>query len=233
MIYGTINQKGLDKYYNFSRWDIGGDLYYKVICKFPFSFNEKPTESFVITRAINRLEYRLLPTDIDFFEENELPQKIRDSFDLLFLNLRRRPSKEWVKYSKDFLEILLELNNKESSNNIELTTALLIDCDASDFSWFLSPTFKFQSAKEAVKLFKENTRKEESTQPLIKITTVVIKIQSGFAINQKNKEIALVIDTGDLRNQVICKRAFNLKKEVELTGYLFNGKFFVVSAEEK
>lgn len=75
--------------------------------------------------------------------------------------------------------------------------------------------------------------------PLTKITGTVMKSKFGFAIKikQKNKDISLVIGTkdisGDLKSQVVCKRAFNLKCDVELTGYLFNNRFFVVSAKEK
>ena len=69
--------------------------------------------------------------------------------------------------------------------------------------------------------------------PLTKITAVVIKIQSGFAITLNSQKNPLIIDTSDLNSLRVCRRSFRFQKEVKITGYLFNGKFFVVSVEEK
>ena len=65
------------------------------------------------------------------------------------------------------------------------------------------------------------------------ITAVIIKGDTGFSIEEKGRKTPLVIETDNLYAILACQRSLRLKQPVKITGYLFNGKLFVVSAEEK
>jgi hypothetical protein len=65
------------------------------------------------------------------------------------------------------------------------------------------------------------------------VAATILRKETSFSIKLNNLKIPLIIDTSNLLVSFLCQRSRDMQKEVKITGYLFNGKFFVVSAEEK
>jgi hypothetical protein len=92
----------------------------------------------------------------------------------------------------------------------------------------------------SAKVLKENARGnffEYFIAPYCALETTVaatiLRKEPSFSIKLNNLKIPLIIDTSNLLALFLCQRSRDMQKEVKITGYLFNGKFFVVSAEEK
>ena len=159
-VYGVVNQKGVDRFLGdfIRRCDWGGDIHNKLTTQFPFFFEEKP--DFIgrdkAIKFLKIMDFYLILNDqqIDFYEENELPKLLQNSFELLANEFKYRSSHDWRRSSESLIEMLLELNVKEEANDFPLTKALLLDYEAINYSPFAKPVFKMQTAREGMKSFK-------------------------------------------------------------------------------
>ena len=161
MIYAVVNEKGVEKFIGNSflkRNDWGGEFQGKLTTRFPFAFEEKPVFSgrkeIIFTRRPIGHNLILSESDIDWYEESELPKLIQESFELLANEFKYRSSHDWRKQSEALFEILLELNAKEDANDFPLTKALLLDYESINYSAFVNPIFKMQTARDGMKSFK-------------------------------------------------------------------------------
>lgn len=161
MIYAVVNEKGVEKFIGNSflkRNDWGGEFQGKLTTRFPFAFEEKPVFSgrkeIIFTRRPIGHNLILSESDIDWYEESELPKLIQNSFELLANEFKYRSSHDWRKQSEALFEILLELNAKEDANDFPLTKALLLDYESINYSAFVNPIFKMQTARDGMKSFK-------------------------------------------------------------------------------
>ena len=159
MIYGVINKRAWGSVMSpMERVDCGDYYGMKISTNFPFGFEEKPQNSFVFFGSRAGAKVLAKPSYFDWCEENNLPQLIQHSFELLAIEFRSRSAHDWRKHSESLFEMLLELNTKEDANDFPLTKALLLDYEAIKYSAFAEPVFKMQTAREALKSFKGESR---------------------------------------------------------------------------
>lgn len=161
MIYAVVNEKGVEKFIGNSflkRNDWGGEFQGKLTTRFPFAFEEKPVFSgrkeIIFTRRPIGHNLILSESDIDWYEESELPKLIQNSFELLADEFKHRNSHDFWKAQSLLFDMLMELNIKEKANDFPLTKALLLDWEAINYSPFTTSVFKLQTAFEAKKFFK-------------------------------------------------------------------------------
>lgn len=165
-IYGVINSKGKEVLFarawgsamsTIDEIDVGNIYATRIATSFPWAFEEKPTSGFIFLANRAGAKIIISKNQLDWFdwhEENQLPQLIQHSFELLAVELKSRYAYEWRRQSEALFDMFLELNTKEEANDFPLTKALLLDYEAIDYWAWATPVFKMQTAREALKSFK-------------------------------------------------------------------------------